>query len=123
MSKLFLFSVLCKLVRQDGDNRARKLADEEKSDFSNNQRIIEANGWQFVCRSHGNIPANEWGYHGIAFRKGNQLVISHRGTQFREIGNIAADLLLSAQIPPEGILLSAQEFTRFCLDQMSLIPN
>ncbi len=83
-------------------------------------RILTESGWQafegstqpndiFPHAYHG-----ETGYGGCAFfnRNTKQLIISHRGLQFNENGNLAAALLMTLQQTPTPLFDQAKQFTQ-----------
>lgn len=108
------YSVLCKLVRQYGDKFSSKFDESEENNFKANKKLIKDSGWKSVCQTDQKTP---FGYFGVAYRRGNVLVIAHRGTQFYEYGNIAADLLLSAQCDSNPILDEATAFCTRCIGE------
>lgn len=112
MKQLHEYAVFCKLVRQYGDRFSQKFDDSEKENFKANQRYLREQGWKRITHTR---EKNTFGYYGVAYQRGDEVVIVHRGTQFYEFGNLAADLLLAAGRDQNPILDEAAAFTDQCV--------
>lgn len=120
MKLLHEYSVFCKLVRQFGDVFSDKFDKKETKNMKQNISFIQRSGWERIAFT---TEKNTFGYYGMAYRRGEEIVIVHRGTQFYELGNLAADLLLAMGKPNNPILDEAETFTTQCIEELDLTPN
>ncbi|MBX9586112.1 MAG: hypothetical protein K2X50_02530 [Gammaproteobacteria bacterium] len=90
-------------------------------------RKLTDSGWQAFRRStqpDDIFPLAydaDTGYGGCAFFNRNigQLIISHRGLQFNENGNLTAALLMALQSTPTPLFEQARQFTRRAIEEFT----